>query len=453
MVRHLALRVWAFSLIMLAGFVWTFLAFYPGLMSPDSEDQLSQASRFAFSDGHPIVMALIWAGTNAIVRGPVGFFVLLLLMYWGGFLLICSSLASRSGVSFWSSVMLPFLPFLINFSGTLWKDVLVFGCFLLAVGILLYYRGRKQRIPIVVAICVFILIITGAMARYNSVLSAIPLTALLFWPHAACDAGIGSIARRFAAAFVVVLLSVVAVTATLNALLRPEKTYTSSQLLMFDLVGVSNRSGLLLLPGRWTDEESRAIRQCYHPRTWDFIRRDCDFAVSRLRAEDRWGRLFGPWLRAVLTHPREYAAHRLAYVGAFFQRGFLVFASVVTKGSYDHGLTKNILFKAIEAFIMTSVYTFPFSILFASGFWFLVAPLIFLLHMSFFRRDPAAMYPGLLVSASGVLYTAPLAVVGLSHEFRYMYWGIAASCVASVLAADVCISSHAEESSDATVPP
>jgi hypothetical protein len=36
----------------------------------------------------------------------------------------------------------------------------------------------------------------------------------------------------------------------------------------------------------------------------------------------------------------------------------------------------------------------------------------------------------------GILYISPLAIVGIAHDFRYVYWGIGACCVASILAAD-----------------
>ena len=94
-------------------------------MSPDSSHQFSQAQRFKFADGHPVVMALIWTGTLLFVRGPGGFFLLLLLLYWGGFFLVSRYFVERSRPGLWAAAAVPFLPFVINFSGTLWKDALV----------------------------------------------------------------------------------------------------------------------------------------------------------------------------------------------------------------------------------------------------------------------------------------------------------------------------------------
>jgi hypothetical protein len=40
-----------------------------------------------------------------------------------------------------------------------------------------------------------------------------------------------------------------------------------------------------------------------------------------------------------------------------------------------------------------------------------------------------------MLALSAFAYIAPLAVVGLAHDFRYAYWGIAASCMVLVLIA------------------
>jgi hypothetical protein len=149
---------WAVLLVALAGFVLTFCAFYPGLMSPDSSHQFSQAQRFKFADGHPVVMALIWAGTLLFARGPGGFFLLLLLLYWGGFFLVSRYFVERSRPGLWAAAAVPFLPFVINFSGTLWKDALVFDCFLVAFAIVLHYFDRQRRVPAVPFALVLLLV-------------------------------------------------------------------------------------------------------------------------------------------------------------------------------------------------------------------------------------------------------------------------------------------------------
>jgi hypothetical protein len=424
------------QVVLLAGFVLTFVGFFPGLMSPDSVVQFGQAQRFAFSDHHPVVMALIWAGTNAVFPGPQGFFLLLLLMYWGGFSLICRYFAQRARPAFWVALVVPFLPFVINFSGTLWKDVLVFDCFLLSIGVILSHVNRGARVPALSSALLLLLLTIGALARHNSILAAIPLAALLLWPHAPEERPRVAVAGRLAAAAVVLVLLYSASNAVLSRVLRPERTYPMAQLFLFDIAGISNRTGTLLLPGSWTDAESQSIRECYRPRSWDFLWLNCDFAIARLHDEGRWSRLFRPWLRTVRAHPLLYVEHRSAYVWEFFQPSHLIFNFPVERASIEHGFSQNVVLTTVKWFVLKSASTFPFSLFFTNAFWFGAAPALLFVHLWLFGRDRLATYPGLLVSASGAFYTAPLAVVGIAHDFRYLYWGIGASCVALAFLAD-----------------
>jgi len=426
----------AHRFVLLAGFVLTFVGFFPGLMSPDSVHQFAQAQRFAFSDHHPVVMALIWAGTNAVFPGPQGFFLLLMLMYWGGFFLICRYFARRARPAFWLALVVPFLPFVINFSGTLWKDVLVFDCFLLSIGVILSHVNRRARVSALSSALVLLLLTIGALARHNSIVAAIPLAVLLLWPHAPAERPRIAVAGRLAAAAVLVTLLFAASNAALSRVLQPERTYPMAQLFLFDIAGISNRTGTLLLPGRWTDAEGQSIRDCYRPLSWDFLWLQCDFAIARLHEDGSWRRLFRPWRRAVRAHPLAYLAHRAAYIGEFFRPSHLIFNFPVEQLSIEHGFTRNVVFNTLRWLVVTSASTFPFSIFFTNAFWFVAAPVSFAVHVWLFGRDPLTSYPGLLVSASGAFYTAPLAIVGIAHDFRYVYWGICASCLALAFAVD-----------------
>src|SRR5271166_31278 len=164
------------------GFILTYIAFYPGLMSLDSDFQLVQARSFEFSDWHPVIMSLIWSGTNYVLPGPAGLFTLLLGIYWSAFFLVSEYFRNRSLTAYALALALPFLPLLINFSGTLWKDVLVFDCFIFSIGIVLYSCKDGFRHPSTVAsIAAVMMIELGILARYNSQFAAVPLVALLFW--------------------------------------------------------------------------------------------------------------------------------------------------------------------------------------------------------------------------------------------------------------------------------
>jgi hypothetical protein len=303
------------------GFALTYLVHEPGLMTLDSEFQLVQARSFEFSDWHPIIMSLIWSATNYVLAGPLGFFLLLLGMYWIGFILIAKHFYSRSRIGYVLALALPFFPLLINFSGTLWKDVLVFDCFLLSVGLMLYLRETNVAgLPIFLSITAILLIAFGVLARYNSQLAAIPLVAMLLWPSwGAHRVSTHLIMRRLVLSGALTATLFLSGSTALNVLLQPERTHPEGMLLIFDLVGISHRVGHNLLPGEWTAEQTQSIlTACYEQKGWDSIWATCEFVMQKLRSEGLWPNLVHPWWKALSTYPLEYLLHRMAYLQSLF---------------------------------------------------------------------------------------------------------------------------------------
>src|SRR5690606_26904053 len=112
------LRWW--DLIPVMGFVVCALAFYPGIMTPDTLDQLAQANAQAFNDWHPPMMAWLWSGLNRVFPAASGFLFFDLFLLWFGLYRISRSIDPRYAPYVY---LLGFLPFVINISGVIWKDV------------------------------------------------------------------------------------------------------------------------------------------------------------------------------------------------------------------------------------------------------------------------------------------------------------------------------------------
>ena len=310
-------------------------------------------------------------------------------------------------------------------------------CFLVAFAIVLHYLDRQRRVPAVPFTLVLLLVTVGSLARYNSVLAAIPLVQFLFIAGSRSDAGWWRAWRSIALASTVTIVLFVAGHAALTNWLRPEKVYHASRVYLFDLIGTSRQAHVNLVPGRWTEEERREmVTTCYAPRSFDFTWLKCDWVLQRVQDAGQWRQLPRHWRRAVQSHPLAYAAHRLAYVGTFFMKAHLVFNAEVTRESIDYGFTGNVIFRSISTAILGIAATRPWTMFFTQGFWFLASPVVFLLHLFYRGRHPAATYPGLVASAAAALYTAPLAVVGLTHDFRYVYRGIGGCCLACTFALD-----------------
>jgi hypothetical protein len=235
-------------LIFLSGFILTYLAFFPGLMTSDSDFQLVQARSFEFSDWHPVIMSWIWSLTNFALAGPAGFFILLLSMYWFAFFLLSEYFRNRSMVAYLVSLLIPVLPVVVNFSGTLWKDVLVFDCFLLALAIAVHSFGGR-RTPLGIFVVTLGLLTIGTLARYNSLLAAVPIFCiLLIRSDYSKPVTIFGVGIRMLLSCAIVLTAFVAGNILIDRLLTPQATHPVGQIFLFDLVGVSQRIETICCP-------------------------------------------------------------------------------------------------------------------------------------------------------------------------------------------------------------
>jgi hypothetical protein len=436
-------------LIFLSGFILTYLAFFPGLMTSDSDFQLVQARSFEFSDWHPVIMSWIWSLTNFALAGPAGFFILLLSMYWFAFFLLSEYFRNRSMVAYLVSLLIPVLPVVINFSGTLWKDVLVFDCFLLALAIAVHSCGGR-RTPLGIFVATLGLLTIGTLARYNSLLAAVPIFCILLirsdYSKPVTIFGVGT---RMLLSCAIVLTAFVAGNILIDRLLTPQATHPVGQIFLFDLVGVSQRIETNLLPGVWSPEESRLIlSSCYEPRGWDSLWAKCGFIVQNLQSSGNWPKLFQPWFNAITSHPFQYLHHRLDYLRSLFSPAWSghIFISVpdpageMEKAGFRH----NALFSTIERVVMSGRSWKPTATFYSVGCW-LVLPLFPMMVSVFYvRRGITACVP-FLTGVSAALYTWPLVIVGAASDFRYAYWGIGGTCVSLVLVLDLFCCSCADD--------
>lgn len=249
------------------GIIVTYFAYAPGLVPADAQDQLRQAQTGHFNDIHPPIMAWLWSKTNAVLPGPEGFFLLLIVLYWIGFFLLIRCTLKQSAARTVIASLLPFSPIFFNFAGTIWKDVLVFGCYLVAIGIILARKSdARTRFPPVRSAVVLILFLLGSLARWNSVPGMVPLIVLALWPQPPDRLPLRRTAYRILLCAPIVIL----VWAGSGKLLdvtafHAEKTGFANMLPLWDLTGMSHRLDKNLLPGSWSQQQSmQIIQSCYH---------------------------------------------------------------------------------------------------------------------------------------------------------------------------------------------
>jgi hypothetical protein len=217
----------------------------------------------------------------------------------------------------------------------------------------------------------------------------------------------------------------------LNAGLKAEKEYATSSLFLFDLAAISHREHANVLPGRWTPAQAARIPDCFGQDRWDHTSMgDCQFITETLDDQNLLGSpaLSHAWLSAILAHPGDYIAHRLAFTNSILrwlgpvpvQDSFM--ESEITDQRYAHH--PGPIFRWYEGVCETLSST-P---LFRPYFWLLLS--FAALALSFpAQPSPQRAFAGAL-SASGILYLLTYIVFGVASDFRYAYWSIIATLAA-----------------------
>ncbi|CAH1668797.1 conserved membrane hypothetical protein [Hyphomicrobiales bacterium] len=428
--------------IVLAGAVYW--SFYPGLMTSDSGDQLNQARRFIFNDWHPPVMALIWHYTDRLVAGPAGLFTLILALYWLGLWLMALRYGRSLPIVGYLIILAGISPMMIAIPAMLWKDSLVFACFLPAAALLATSASRRGPWRPVLMATALVLLLIGSLARHNAMLAAAPLIMLGVWHPPSRQTTrvkqVGTISWRL----VIITLATVATTSCAGWLLNrhilnAQPSGVVNSLMAFDIVGIAARTGNNGLPGAWSaDEDQRIVHTCYEPRAWDNLAwGQCAFVVKRLVADGHWREgLTRPWLAAVAAHPFAYLRHRLSHTRQLLEP-LIAVPPIPAAPSVAHGFTANEGFRGVQGMVRAASGAPVIGDLMRGGLWIIVGAVV---CAAACRRglDRWTARDAALLSFSGVLYGLPLAIVGVATEFRYFYWTIGAVLIAAlVLAADV----------------
>lgn len=149
------------ALLAFLGFLFSWVAFYPGFMSPDSLVQYEIAKTLDFNDWHPPVMSWLWSILNVFFEGPQGLLFFHLALLWGG--LYSWYINCRESRFAWLFIVIGFLPWVVNFEGVLWKDVGMAFSLLLAIGLL----GGKKLTSTKISIAA-VLLIYAFLVRANA---------------------------------------------------------------------------------------------------------------------------------------------------------------------------------------------------------------------------------------------------------------------------------------------
>ncbi|MFM2151721.1 MAG: hypothetical protein RL199_156 [Pseudomonadota bacterium] len=208
---------------------------YPGGMTNDSVNQLSQAVRGEYDDWHPPVMAMLWRLFVGAGGSPAPWRVSLLVdlqivQYWATFFLASRAVARRSPSRplVWAPMLVALLPPLVGISGVAWKDVLMATSW--SLGVMLVVEAREQapdgRVLGSLKWLSLLLLCEGLALRRNAPPAAVPLF-WLWWKT--------FVPRRRAGFSVALVVGALVLNDAVESLVGVRRRLQVQQLLLMDL--------------------------------------------------------------------------------------------------------------------------------------------------------------------------------------------------------------------------
>jgi hypothetical protein len=424
---------WAISAFLLFGA--TLAMRFPGIAMYDSVTQYEQAVSGSYADWHPPIMARTWALLNHTQAGTAPFFVLQMLLWWGGIGLISAALGRRQkhGAAA-CALLIGIAPLWLGWATVVLKDAQMACCMVGAAGLLAHWRLDQRPLPRWAAALILLLVAYATFVRGNAAFATIPFALSLFdWPR------LPRAWNRVAATAVLIGAVLIFAPFLNNRILRAEHTGVEDALPLYDMAGIAHRAHLTRLPGldaqAWAMAEKKG---CYTPFFWNPYGEDsqCDYvgdAVIFDHLDDR--RMMLEWARLVAAHPLAYLDHRAAHLNSNLR--FWVDAGepnaappdASEPNMYGLGAPPNPGGQALvdaAGLMAASPLGWPVSwLVVAAGLSWAGAGL----------TDPQARL-GRTLALSSLCMSGSFAFVSIASDLRYHLWSMVAAALALVLLID-----------------
>jgi hypothetical protein len=426
--------------------------FYPGYLDGDSTWQYEQAVKGVFNDKDPAIMAWVWSYLNRVIEGSGGLFLLTTLCFWTGLSLIVRNFFRDRRRFFVITCLVGF--FVPNFAmlSQIQKDVGMVATLLLGYGALLV--ADRSRSPAALGIA-FVSICYALSVRHNSLLAVPPLVLWMGFLVARdhLPDRLGQYCRSVAgkSGVGVLLFGLMIATSNLsNSLILGDyppryKIWLYETLFSYDLVGIAVRSGKNYIPrGHFYPArpmEIAELRELYHPQTLLYLywggpqerygRGPKERRLPIIADQAMLDALKGAWAEAVVSEPRAYLAHRrdlfLGHLGILAASPyrtvqFIVWVNYQGRKVFLYPYKGPTVFETAQNKWLTGqIADIARGILFRPWPYLTMSVIVLILA---WRQRHAHLLHIALLGASSFLYTLPYAVIGVSAEFRYLWWAV-----------------------------
>lgn len=405
---------------------WTlFLAYaWPGIMTPDSVRQLSEARHGMLGNWHPPIMAWVWGLLDRVVHGPALMLLLQTALLAVGLYATFRRYYGPTRAAIVAACVFAFPPVFAPMSA-IWKDCLMVGCLLCgATGI--GSTARSARVG------GWIALFFAAALRHNAPVLILPITALLI-PYARGW-------RRFALGVALGCVVVAAGTLTNRALQDVDDHPFANMLALPDISGTLARAPDLddasvreLLAGaplvQKTGIQARARQLDPERRGWVSITVYEPPLFELARTPEMSSGAVAAWLRTLTTYPGAYLKYRwkIFRQNIGWSHRTPPFVTPYEEHLRDLQLVDEVhMYRGYQFTIADGLHRISRSVMFRPVLYLVLA--LGLLVLMWRDRFLRALLSGAVAYELALFLISPG-----GHDYRYSHWMITVTVIATVV--------------------
>jgi hypothetical protein len=411
--------------ICLAGFLFTFIAVFPGLMTWDSFVMYNMGVEWEFDDWHhPFIGVLMGLG-HFITGDPSPYLFIQLSLLWTGIYLF--SLALRNQIGNWA-IIAPFiglLPFNLSLSGYLHKTPILTACFFFSCSwlFLSYTRNKKPMFLQIAALVIIIFL--GSVVRGYSYLAALPILGFMVWLILRNTNIRRPIVVAIVFPFIIIVLYLIANNFFVYNVLEAQHRASKIQAIYkFDMAAIYVLTGKVygakFLKSEYKDKDLAIKNYKKHNGLWRIL----NFYEGAINPEDE-RKMRKEWLLAISENFKVYLQHKkqTAFKCFGLTQKVAIFRSAGTASEKNtHNITKlDTVFYSMykELRQLTRFYFFM-----QPWFWALLNCVFSLLGIILFIKNRYRHFvlPHCIMLWSASLLLFPYLLLCLSADARFTFW-------------------------------
>ena len=230
-----------FTLCFAATYLGVVLFLWPGLIRPDSLNQLNQALTGVMTDHHPPIMGLYWRILHYVYAGSGPLFLTHISLLFGGLYLFAKSVRNSHWI--WFYLGLVFWPQIAFYAPFIVKDIGFTFSFLFTAGALTYYSTRQEYTPLWVVGLLSVILFYGTGVKYQAMFILPIMCIWMSFQMKGLTAKLSKILRGL-----VMFGLIYGATQMVNNIYVSKQDHAWQYVKLFDLAGMSIKTNTDLIP-------------------------------------------------------------------------------------------------------------------------------------------------------------------------------------------------------------